>query len=74
MRKLGSVIMELQQLNRIVRIGCRFEVRSLVDEASSSIMHSEARMVMGTPYTVGTQNSQHSCDQAMDRKLGFQGY
>ena len=53
MRKLGSVIMELQQLNRIVRIGCRFEVRSLLDEASSSIMHSEARMVMGTPYTVG---------------------
>jgi hypothetical protein len=57
MRKLGSVIMELQQLNIIeirLCIGCRFEVRSLVDEASSSIMHSEARMVMGTPYTVGT--------------------
>ena len=60
--------MELLQLNRIE---CRFEERSLVNEASSSIMHSEARMVMGhTLY----QNSQHSCDQVMDRKVGFRGH
>jgi hypothetical protein len=69
--------MELQQLNRIeirVCIECRFEVRSLVNETSSSIMHGEARMVIGTPYTVRTQNSQHSCDQIMDRKVGFRGH
>jgi hypothetical protein len=74
MRKLESVIIELLQLNRIEIRVCRFEVRSLVNEASSSIMHGEARMVIGTPYTVRTQNSQHSCDQIMDRKVGFRGH